>query len=647
MIGPLRELAHMAGIYDDYWDQKGNRRATGAATDIALLSAMGFDVSSDEAIEATLADLKAEAARRALPRWLIVEPDCETRHTLAQPAEAIRLLHEDGSAKALPTGPDPVLPAGSEIVVPPLPVGIHVLSVDGEETTLLVAPAAIPLPERDWGVTLPLYGLRSEQEGGLGDYSDLAEAVTALGRAGASFVGLNPVHASFPSDENAFSPYSPAHRRRLSTMHIALGDDRPTQGGTLIDYAKILPAHRAALEAAFARFETAGGDARFDRWIAAEGGSLERFATHQALSDLHGPYWCHWDEPLQDAHSPAARAFREAHPREIRFHCWLQWTAEQQLQAVSDAADAEGMHFGLYLDLAVGTHPHGAETWSDGSLFAPGVSLGAPPDAFSPDGQCWALAPFNPHALAAMHFRPLAETLRRQMRFAKLLRIDHVLGFERAYWVPTDADAPGTYVVMPREAMLAVVRIEAARAGATVIGEDLGNVPDGLQEAMSRSGLLGCRLCMFEQPEHAEFRKPEDYTEAALASFGSHDVPTWAGWRAGLDIEVRHDLGYLDEEGYSNGLEWRRSEVAGFDKLAGTNGDGPDALHRFLGSVKSRLVALQLEDILGVLEQANLPGTVDTHPNWRRRLPVGVKALDGHPAVLAAAKIMKESGRQE
>ncbi len=647
MSGALRELAHLAGIYDDYWDQKGTLRATGAATDIALLEAMGFAVGSEEEIAATLARLQDEAARRALPRWLILEPGTESRAALQAPAEAIRLIRESGETEILPVGPDPVLPAGTEVTLPPLPVGIHVLSIDGEETTLLVAPPRIELPPPGWGVTLPLYGLRSAEEGGLGDYDDLKQAVTALGRAGASFVGLNPVHAGFPTDKNAFSPYSPAHRRRLATMHIGLGAARPNGGGELIDYPTIVPAHRAALETAFDSFEAEGGDPAFDAWLEAEGGSLERFATHQALSDLHGPYWLHWDTTLRDAFSPTVVAFREANTRAIRFHSWLQWTAERQLAAVSEAAEAEGMRYGLYLDLAVGTHPHGAETWSDGAVFAPGVSLGAPPDAFSPDGQVWALAPFNPHALAAMHFRPLAETLRRQMRFAKLLRIDHVLGFERAFWVPTDADAPGTYVVMPREAMLAVVRIEAARAGAVVIGEDLGNVPDGLQAAMSRSGLLGCRLCMFEQPNHAEFREPEDYTEAALASFGSHDVPVWAGWRAARDVEIRHELGYITDDDYPNALDWRRSEVAGFDRLAGTEDGSADALHRFLGSVKSRLVALQLADILGVVEQDNLPGTVDTHPNWRRRLPVGVAALDGHEDVLRAAEIMKESGRRE
>lgn len=635
----LRELAHHVGIYDDYWDQKGTKRVTGPATDHALLAAMGLAAETDAEAEATLDALRKEDAARALPRWLILETDQDSTHTLSHDVALARLLLEDGTERAIAID--------TPLTLPGMPLGIHVLDLDGTETTLLVGPRALPLPDPDWGVTLPLYGLRTVEEGGVGDFDDLRTAVTALGAQGASFVGLNPVHAGFPTDIGSTSPYSPSHRRRLNATHLAVPGERLSVGDDLIDYPAYVAAHRTAMNEAFSGFEAAGGDPRFDTWIYESGESLERFATHQALSDVHGPYWCNWPRVFHDATSEQVTAFRAANPAAIRFHAWLQWQAEQQLGAVAETADTTGMRFGLYLDLAVGTHPHGAETWSEGDSFAPGVSLGAPPDAFSPDGQVWALSPFNPLTLVAKHFRPLAETLRRQMRFAKLLRIDHVLGFERAFWVPTEADAPGTYVVMPREAMLAVVRIEAARAGATVIGEDLGNVPDGLQDSMVSAGILGCRLVMFEQPEHAVFRSPEEYTETALASFGSHDVPTWAGWRLASDVDVRHELGYLSDEDYDNALNWRRDEVAGFDALAGSDGPDPDPMHRFLGSTRSRLVALQIEDILGVVPQANLPGTVNTHPNWRRRLPVSASALDGHPAVARAASIMKETGRQE
>lgn len=639
MTSPLRELAHSVGIYDDYWDQLGARWVTGPETDRALLHAMGLPADTDAVAAETLAALRAEEAERPVPRWLILEPDKPSSPALTRDIAQAIITLEDGTQQSIAVG--------NPLALPPLPLGIHVLSLDGYDTTLLVAPASLPLPAPGWGVTLPLYGLRTVEEGGLGDYADLDRAVAGLGDAGASFVGLNPVHAGFPTDPAATSPYSPSHRRRLNATHLALTEKRLNGGGVLIDYPAYGAEHRAALADEFENFEASGGDPAFDAWLSAGGASLERFATHQALSEVHGPYWCNWPDAFRDNASAEVAEFRAANACTVRFHAWAQWMAEKQLQAVADTAATRGMRHGLYLDLAVGTHPHGAETWSDGEIFAPGVSLGAPPDAFSPDGQVWALAPFNPRALAAAHFRPLAETLRRQMRFARLVRIDHVLGFERAFWKPTDIDAPGTYVVMPRDAMLAVVRIEAARAGATVIGEDLGNVPDGLQDAMTTSGILGCRLVMFEQESHSDFRRPDDYTEAALASFGSHDVPTWAGWRAASDVELRHDLGYLTDDDYRNGLEWRRNEVAGFDRLSGADGPDPDAMHRFLGSVRSRLVALQIEDILGIVPQANLPGTTDSHPNWRRRLPVAAAELGSHPDVARAAQIMRESGRQE
>ncbi len=639
MSAALKELAHLAGIHDDFWDQTGIRHETSPETARALLAAMGLPATTDAEAEATLATYRAELDACPLPDWLILEPEVASQQTLSHPVRAARLLLEDGTEQTLP--------ATTPLAVPALPLGIHQVDLDGHRTTLLVAPQSLPLPEKAWGVTLPLYGLRTEAEGGLGDYADLADAVDGLAQQGAEFVGLNPVHAGFPTDPHAFSPYSPSHRRRFATMHIALPGERLTGGDALIDYASTVAAQRAALEKAFLAFEAAGGDASFDAFVSAGGASLERFATYQSLAEIHGPYWYGWPTALTDKTSDEVAAFRTAHPGAVRFQAWLQWQAEQQLQAVADTAARRNMRYGLYLDLAVGTHPHGAETWSEGETFATGVSLGAPPDAFSPGGQVWALAPFNPHALARMAFRPLAETLRRQLKYAGLLRIDHVLGFERAFWVPDRNTAPGAYVAMPRDAMLAVVRIEAARVGATVVGEDLGNIPEGLQDALAGSGVLGCRVAMFEQLHHGTFRPPEDYTEAALASFGTHDLPTWVGWRNGRDIQVRHELGILGDADLTDTQDWRRGEVFGFDALAGSDGPDPDPMHRLIGSVRSRLVALQIEDLLGLEEQANLPGTVEVHPNWRRRMPIPARSFAKNPAIARAAKIMRESGRQE
>ncbi len=561
---------------------------------------------------------RAEAAR-VFPRYVILTPDAPC---LMPAGQTWQLTREDGST------------AEGEGAVPGLPLGLHRLDVAGQRTTLLVAPAALATPPRGWGVTLPLYGLRTADQGGIGTYGDLADAAKGLAKAGAGFVGINPIHAGFPCDPRAISPYTPTHRRRLATRHLSVGG-RGDPGGPLIDYPNVQAAVADQSVALFA--EGTGPD--FAAYLAREGPALRRFATHQAISDMHGPYWDSWPEALQNAGSDAVTAFARTHADQVRFHAWLQFQAEAQLGAASKAAQDAGMDLGLYLDLAVGTHPFGAETWEDPKGFAPGVSLGAPPDAFAETGQMWMLAPMDPHALIADGFDRLAQTLRKQFQFAKLLRIDHILGFDRAFWEPMDG-APGAYVTMPKDAMLAVARIEAARAGGVIVGEDLGNIPDGLQSDLAASGILGCRVAMFEAgPDGA--RPPEEYTEQAMASFGTHDLPTYAGWRGCSDIDLREGLGAMDWDAAEWARGERRATVGALDGVAG--GGDAAAMHGMLARTASRLVAVQIEDALGLAEQANLPGTVEEYPNWRRRLPVGVAELADHLAEIAA--IMAAEGR--
>ena len=476
-------------------------------------------------------------------------------------------------------------------------------------------------------------GLRPPGRAGFGDYADLARTGTGLARAGAGFLGINPIHAGFATRPDWISPYAPSHRRRLNPLHIALGDGgaEGVASGPMVDYGAEIPAKRAGLRAAYDRF---GGDARFDAFCAAEGEALTRFAAHQALSDRHGALWVEWPALLQDPQTALAQVGED----DIRHHKWLQWMAHDQLCAAQAAVRGAGMAHGLYLDLAVGTHPAGAETWAERHWFARGVSLGAPPDPFSPDGQRWALAPFDPHALVQGHFAALAETLRQQLRYAKLLRIDHILGFDRAFWVPDTPGLPGAYVQMPREAMLAVVRIEAARAGATVIGEDLGNIPDGLQGALAEAGILGMRLLQFEGGTASE-----TYPAPTLAGFGTHDLPTHAGWADGADIRARHALGGIGDATLAQGLRDRAAAARAFGAMAG--GTDGAAMHRALARAGSTLVAVQIEDVLGMSEQVNLPGTVDDYPNWRRKLPVAGAALGDDPRLRAVAGAMQAAGR--
>lgn len=605
-------LARLMGVQPDYTGIDGVRRDTAPESAAMCLAAMGIDLDPSAITERRKAEEAAQAAR-AVPVAQVVEAGQAGPEL---PGDwAIEL--EDGRSLE---GRGPL---------PPLPMGVHRVA-DRDDAWIVAAPRSLPLPARGWGVTLPLYGLRTEEAGGIGDYRDLEAAVRALAAGGAGFVGINPVHAGFPTDPAAISPYSPSHRRRLSTRHLHIVGAPRLGNGPHLDYPEAERAVRHAAEAAFP-----GPDA--GRAALSEGGAdLRRFATHQALSEVEGPYWDSWDPALRDPEGPAVAAFAARNGDRIGLHAWLQTAAEAQLSAAAKAG--AGMAHGLYLDLAVGTHPFGAETWAEPGIFASGVSLGAPPDAFSPDGQVWNLAPFAPMALARSGFRALAETLRYQFRFARLLRIDHILGFERAFWAPTDRSVPGAYVAMPRAAMLAVVRIEAARAGATVVGEDLGNIPGGLREALAAAGILGCRLAMFEPEE-----TPDAYPERAMTSFGTHDLPTYAGWREGRDIAARAHIGLIRADSASAEQARRQEEVARLHRTLG--GDGADRVHAHLAASGSRLVAVQVEDALGLADQPNLPGTVACYPNWRQRLPVAAEDLGADPGIRRAAEVMAANGR--
>lgn len=545
-------------------------------------------------------------------------------------------------------GPDPwvlTLESGDELqgegALPPLPVGYHTIAHRGWTVHLLAAPPRLPHPPRLWGVTVPLFALWDGAQAGMGSYPALGDLAQGLAGHGAAFVGINPIHAGFPCDPGNFSPYAPSHRRRLNVLHVQTGADLPITG-SLIDHAATIPAQRAALTAAYAAWD---GDPAFEVWRVMQGPALEEFATHQALSDRFGPYWDQWPPALQDPKSVQVQDFARDSSDRVRYHAWAQWMAERQLSDSQTRARDAGMALGLYLDLAVGTHPHGAETWAERAQFAHGVSLGAPPDLLGPSGQRWGLAPLRPDMLRATGHAALRDTLRAQLRHCGLLRLDHILGFERSFWAPDGL--PGLYIQMPRDEMLAVLRIEAVRAnggaGAVIVGEDLGTIPEGLRAALADSGILGCRVAVFERDWHGDgsFLPTDTYCPGALTSWGTHDTPTWAGWRAGCDLDWRARLGELPD--LDRARVQRRAEVAAFDTVAGP---GLDDMHHHLSRTPSALIAVQAEDVLGAVEQTNLPGTVHDHPNWRRRLSLPVSGLTVAASLTNTAAIMAGAGRQ-
>lgn len=626
MDDALSRLAAAKGILPQYTDTTGAERVTDADTARALLQAFGLDVDNPASIATELAQIQALDAARTGPLWMVCNLNETTDFSWIN-EKSWRLITDGGSQ----------IEGRGAAEIPHLPLGIHELWIDGKKTVLLCAPKRLQTPLRSWGVMVPLWGLRGPRHGGLGDFRDLAETARAMGRGGAGFLGLNPVHAGFVTDPAAISPYQPSHRRRLNILHVPC--DVAASTGSLINYAAENAARRRDLDAQFADFL---GDKRFDQFCAEGGPPLRRFAEHQALSELYGPYWTNWPTALR---APGDAATQQAPAERVAFHLWAQWQAELGLAEAQAVGLDAGLRLGLYLDLAVGTHPAGAETWEDRESFVRGASLGAPPDALGPQGQTWNLAPLHPDALISNSFQILADTLRQQFKHCGILRIDHILGFDRAFWVP-DNGAAGAYVKMPRAALLAVARIEAARAGGIIVGEDLGVVPDGLRDDLAGSGILGCRLAMFERSD-AGFTTADAYDEAAIASFSTHDLPTWHGWRNGVDLTTWRDIGVLGAADLDAAQLQRDADIRAFDAVLPS--DVPNdtvALHSFLAQTKTSLVAVQAETLEGRMEQPNLPGTVDEYPNWRRRLTQPGRDLATRDSFVQTAEVMRQFGRK-
>ncbi len=663
MNAELVELCAACGIVWRYLDGANQPNEAPEETCLALLKALGIEIDAAADVAHQLARIKAREAARPMPATVIVDvgTDFEIDGNFAD--HQSWQLQLDGGNILRGTG------NRTSLNLPGLPLGIHSLTCQGHRLTVLSAPRALPLPRRGWGVMVPLYGLRSETEKGIGDFHDLERLAAAFGPLGADFVGINPVHTGFISDPAAVSPYSPSSRQRLNPLHICI-DQLPHRGeiasqvlandggGAFVDYPAVIERKNRQLKSAFAGFTNAGGSAHFESFIRDEGSRLQDFAIHQALAQKFGPYWPGWPQNYQSPGSPATRRFARDNAGPVRYQCWLQWSATNQLKAAQQAALNSGMACGLYLDLAVGTDPAGAETWADRQTFATGVAIGSPSDSFNALGQNWGLVPFNPLQLAARQYTPLVDTLRAQLQFAGILRIDHILGFERSFWIPDGL--PGAYVTFPRDRLLAIARIEAARAKAHIVGEDLGNVPDGLRDELVGSGIMGCRVAFFERDWAADksFTGAADYTHQALASITTHDLPTLLGWWHGVDIDWRLRIGEISEADVEKQKAVRRADCMAFAQVLGLTpppelapGD-PEfarnlcvAAHRFLAQTRSVLVAVQIEDLLGLRQQPNVPGTVTEHPNWRRRLPKTLNEIAQLPLLSEIKMCMEAANR--
>jgi 4-alpha-glucanotransferase len=535
---------------------------------------------------------------------------------------------------------------------------------------------------RAWGITCQLYALRSPDNWGIGDFEDLARLAELCAPAGADFIGINPLHALFFADPQYFSPYTPSSRRFLNPLYIALGstDDlseadraalRAARDAELIDYETVTRLKRKALEARFARARSTAECAdALENFRRERGARLESFALFEAISEtmvargLPGD-WRDWPAEFQDVASAAVREFREQNGERILFHIWLQWLAREQLAMAQARAVAAGMRIGLYLDLAVGVSPHGADTWSEPGTVLRGVRIGSPPDAFNAKGQDWGLAPISPSALQGENAGLFGELLLDAIGPAGAIRIDHAMALQRLYLIADGLDGTdGAYVQYPFEDLLKALGHASQSSATVIVGEDLGTVPANFREVMRANRVLGYRVLFFERGQDRSFHLPHSYERDALACISTHDLPTLRGWWEGHDLEDRGRIG-LDDAAAAERYRAERAEdrrmmleaLSASGLLPGglaavLRGEAPVpaeltlelalALTRFLALTPCRLVAIQLEDLAGMKDRANLPGTIAEHPNWRRKLPMSLDALAGSPDFIALANAVAE-----
>lgn len=525
---------------------------------------------------------------------------------------------------------------------------------------------------RAWGITCQLYGLRSGRNLGIGDFEDLARLAELAAAAGADFVGINPLHALFLSEPVRYSPYSPSSRRFLNPLYIVVdrfetwippdeGITEALRGAELVDYDGVTSIKKAAFEAEYAAFRAqhlgteSERDLAFTRFLGKGGQLLEDFALFEALSEAFVAEgmpcgWHGWPKEFRDKHSDSVHAFKETKQERILFHAWLQWTAQEQLASAQARAKAAGMRIGLYLDLAVGVAGDGADTWSQPDVVLRGVRIGSPPDAFNAAGQDWGLAPISPRALVSDDGRVFGDILREALTASGAVRIDHVMALTRLYLIADGlSSSDGSYVQYPLRQMLAATARASQDTSAIVIGEDLGTVPSNFRETMRKAGLLGYRVLFFEREWDGRFRLPHNYERDALACMATHDLPTLRGWWSGSDLDDREAIG-MDDPSSATAHRIQRSAdrqlmIAALtetdllpDSLSGLAPEEPVppgdlaldtaiALTRYLARTPCRLVAIQLEDLAGMRDRANLPGTVYEHPNWRRKLALTLEEL--------------------
>ena len=643
----LRALAESVGIAPRWQNYRNEWQEVSEEALQNVLNALGYPAATD----AQVADSRARLAelRSDLPPLVTAGHGEPLR--LPVVAGAYELAMEDGSRRS------GVLEAATGGAVLPgiEQPGYHTLETAGRRTIVAVAPRhGVTASEmgRPWALAVQLYALRRPGDGGVGDFEALRRFAAPAARHGAAGIAISPVHAQFSADPDRFSPYSPSSRISLNVLHAAIDQPDADDGGTLVDWPA---ASRRRLAALRAEFESASpADLQsLEGFREAMGDTLETHARFEALHaeqfGQHGRWhWQTWPDELRHPRNPAVEAFARDHEREIAYHAYMQWRADSGLAAAHAAAREAGMKIGLIADLAVGADSGGSHCWARQDQILQGLSIGAPPDLLNGSGQNWGLAAFSPTGLRVNGFGAFLEMLRAAMRNAGGVRIDHALGLRRLWVVPDGhSSREGAYLAFPQTDLLRLIALESHRSRTIVIGEDLGTIPSGFQEELATAGVLGMRVLWFER-NPVDFVAPRDWTRAAVAMTGTHDLATLSGWWRGRDLEWRARLGLAGnaDAAAQEGHERFRDRFMLWDAMRASgaaHGDPPpneeparfvDAATRYVAGAASDLMILPVEDALALDEQPNLPGTMsEQHPNWQRRLPGPAETLLDAPEV--------------
>jgi 4-alpha-glucanotransferase len=682
----IERLAEHLGVLPSYIDQDGRTRVTSDGTRGAILAAMGFPVSSEQVAEERLNALLDESRKRLLEPVVVhergaVHPRIRTHAPRRGGALRwrIEIRSERGRVATREGLHDSAGPL--EIETPDLGIGYYDVGLtltgsQGELTanqTLIVVPPRCIAPSdllgdrAAFGVFANLYTLRGNENWGIGDTGDLSALVNWVGGIGGSFVGLNPLHALLNRGRD-ISPYGPTSRVWRNPIYIdvervpefrespalaarirspeiaaALGALRESDH---VQYEQVWATKSLALDALHEAFlqrsereATSTRIAAYNKFVASAGPALDGYATWMAIAESRHEWSSQlWPAELQDSASAQVNQFAGERAKRVDFHKWLQFELDQQLGEIAAEARATGMEIGLYQDLAVGSSGTGADAWTHRRLFLDGISIGAPPDAYSDFGQNWGLPPLNPWALREDRYRYFMQLLRGGFRHAGALRIDHVMGLFRLFWIPHGATGrEGAYVRYPSNDLLGILALESHRHRAIVVGEDLGIVPENVRPAMEKWGILSSKVLYFEREAGGKFRRQSSYPKSSLGSANTHDMPTIAGFWTGRDVELRAALGLVDDARAVDAAAEREVEKqALIDRLredgalplresVATDASGVPAIkravHEFLCASPASLVGLSLDDLGGETEPVNVPGVgTDRFPCWSRKM---------------------------